>query len=152
MNKLEESFSKLASGIAPLLVLYGSDTGHAESLAKKFVPHVCSIILFTLQIVENFGLTLTIRMEAKGKRNKRSARALAMDDVKPADLVNEPTVLFIVATAGQGEFTSNAKDFWKAIHRLSINDLNLEKTNYSVFGLGDSHYWPPPGGTLSAQV
>jgi sulfite reductase (NADPH) hemoprotein beta-component len=87
-------------------------------------------------------------METKGKRNKRNARALAMDDVQPLDLQTEPTVLFIVATAGQGEFPSNSKEFWKALQKLSINDLNLDKMNYSVFALGDSHYWPPPGGVV----
>jgi sulfite reductase (NADPH) hemoprotein beta-component len=85
-------------------------------------------------------------MEARGKRNKRNARALPMGDVQPADLAGEPTVLFVVATAGQGELPSNAKEFWKTIQKLSINDLNLEKMSFSVFGLGDSHYWPPPGG------
>lgn len=85
-------------------------------------------------------------MEAKGKRNKRNARALPMDDVQPADLQAEPTVLFVIATAGQGEFTANSKEFWKAIQKLSSSDLNLEKMEYSVFALGDSHYWPAPAG------
>lgn len=87
-------------------------------------------------------------MEAKGKRNKRNTRALPMDDLQPADLVNEPVVLFIVATAGQGEFTANSKEFWKKIQKMSINDLKLEKLSYSFFALGDSHYWPPPGGEI----
>ncbi len=71
-----------------------------------------------------------------------------MDDIQPQDLQQEPTVVFVVASAGQGEFPSNSKEMWKKISKSSINELNLEKLNYSVFALGDSHYWPPPGGNI----
>lgn len=65
----------------------------------------------------------------------------AADEFSADDLSLETTVLFVVSTAGQGEFPLNFKEFWKGL-QASTSPLN--STRCAVFALGDSHYWPRP--------
>ena len=64
----------------------------------------------------------------------------AMDDYPLEDLSGEENVVLMTSTAGQGEFPQNGRSFWEAVKNST--DLDLATVNYSVFGLGDSHYWP----------
>ena len=117
-EKATESFNKLFLGLKnakPLLILYGSDGGNGEGLAR--------------------------RLESKAK-TRLDTRCLAMDEYPVEELSSEPTVCFIVSTAGQGEFPTNAREFWKTLSNST--DLNLSNTNIAIFSLGDSHYWPLP--------
>ncbi|KAJ3261566.1 hypothetical protein HK103_005404 [Boothiomyces macroporosus] len=116
-QKALDSYKKLFGGMnkKKLLILFGSDGGNAESLAKR------------------------IGMEAKEKG--LFVKTLPMDAFVTEDLANEEHVLFVISTAGQGEFPGNARETWKF---LSANDLDLSKVNFSVFALGDRQYWPRP--------
>ncbi|KAI9145059.1 hypothetical protein BKA69DRAFT_1121998 [Paraphysoderma sedebokerense] len=120
VSKVQNSFSKLLSGLTnsgpPVLVLFGSDGGNAENLANRFARQAT-----------HRGLTV---------------RVSAMDDFPTEELSAEPTVIFFISTAGQGEFPSNAREFYKALSNAT--DINLSTTQFAVFGLGDSHYWPRP--------
>ncbi|KAG0348310.1 hypothetical protein BG004_005445 [Podila humilis] len=115
-RKAKDDFAKLMGGLGgpPLLILFGSDGSNAEGLAKRLVKGA--------------------------KLRNLSARYAAMDDVSIEDLTMEKHVIFVLSTAGQGEFPVNAREFWKALS--AATELAVSETKVAVFGLGDSHYWP----------
>ncbi|CAK7892609.1 sulfite reductase [NADPH] subunit beta [[Candida] anglica] len=112
----DEAFSKLLSGLSgpPLTVAFASDGGNAEGVAKK------------------------INRQALGRGLK--SIVLAMDDLSIEDLPSETNVVFVSSTSGQGEFPTNGKQLWDALKNTP--DLDLSGIKFSVFGLGDSEYWP----------
>ncbi|KAJ2636034.1 Sulfite reductase [NADPH] subunit beta [Coemansia sp. RSA 1286] len=97
----------------PLLVLFSSDGGNAEEVAR--------------------------RISRQGRMRGMRVQCAAMDDFEVDELPFEKTVVFSVSTAGQGEMPTNGREFFKALQTASIN---LSETQFAVFGLGDSHYWP----------
>lgn len=115
-KKAKDDFAKLMGGLGgpPVLILFGSDGSNAEGLAKRLVKGA--------------------------KLRNLSARYAAMDDVSIEDLTLEKHVIFVLSTAGQGEFPVNAREFWKALS--AATELAVSETKVAVFGLGDSHYWP----------
>ncbi|KDN40693.1 putative sulfite reductase cys-4 [Tilletiaria anomala UBC 951] len=121
-RKAKQAYDALLSAMdgPPLLLLYASDGGNAEKVAKK----------------------LGVRARARGL----AARVLAMDDFPVADeLKQEKNVAFVTSTAGQGEFPQNGRETWKTLNnRLSDGIFAGSELKYAVFGMGDSHYWPRP--------
>jgi sulfite reductase (NADPH) hemoprotein beta-component len=115
-RKAKDAYNQLLEGLfgAPLTVLFASDNGNAESLAK--------------------------RLGSRGKARGLKTLVMCMEDYPIEDLPNEENVVFLTSTAGQGEFPQNGRAFWDAIK--DNTDLDLANVNYSVFALGDSHYWP----------
>ncbi|KAI9770582.1 MAG: hypothetical protein M1840_003173 [Geoglossum simile] len=115
-RKAKDAYIMLLEGLsgAPLTILFASDNGNAESLAK--------------------------RLANRGKVRGLKAMAMAMDDYPLEDLSNEENVVFISSTAGQGEFPQNGRAFWDAVKNTT--DLDILSVRYAVFGLGDRHYWP----------
>ncbi len=115
--KAAETYQTLLGNLSsePLLILYGSDGGNAASVAKKLAQQAKS-------------LHFTVRI-------------MAADEYVFEDIVDEKHVAFIVSTAGQGEFPMNVREFWKFVNG---NELDLHKVKYSVFAMGDRHYWPLP--------
>lgn len=118
----------------PLLILYASDGGNAEKVARK----------------------LCARAKARGL----AARILAMDDFPVAEeLQSEKNVTFVTSTAGQGEAPQNGRETFKTLSKLSPSSLgdggqankegdetpsSSSSVRFSVFAMGDSHYWPRP--------
>ncbi|KAI9244802.1 thiamine diphosphate-binding protein [Sporodiniella umbellata] len=121
-RKARDDFAKLLSGLGaangpPLTVLFGSDNGNAEGVAKK----------------------LATRAKSRGLKVK----LMAMDDYPDVqELSGDTNVVFVVSTAGQGEFPSNSRELWKSLNSMILGDINFSELNYAVFGMGDSHYWP----------
>jgi len=115
-RKAKDAYETLLEGLqgAPVTILFASDNGNAESLAKR----------------------LASRAKARGLKSM----FMSMDDYPIEDLGNEENVVFISATAGQGEFPQNGLNFWAALK--DSTDLDLANVKFSVFALGDSHYWP----------
>lgn len=115
-RKAKDAYASLLEGLqgAPMTVLFASDNGNAENLAK--------------------------RLGNRGKARGLKTMVMAMDDYPLEDLSSEENVVFIPATAGQGEFPQNGRNFWEAVKNST--DLDLATVNFSVFALGDSHYWP----------
>lgn len=115
-KRAKASFNLLLEGLSGprLHIYYASDGGNGTSLAKK----------------------LSSRATARGLK----ATVLSMDDIILEELADEENVVFITSTAGQGEFPQDGKNFWDQVK--SSLDLNLATLNFSVFGLGDSLYWP----------
>ncbi|KAF3991089.1 hypothetical protein FT663_01788 [Candidozyma haemuli var. vulneris] len=112
----DESFKQLLQGLSgpPLTVAFASDGGNAEAISKK------------------------INRQALARGLKSTV--LSMDDVSVEDLPLETNIIFVSSTAGQGEFPNNGKAFWDGLK--SAQDLDLTSIRFSVFGLGDSKYWP----------
>src|SRR6185503_19782265 len=75
----------------PLLILFGSQSGNAESLARK----------------------LTKEAAARGF----AARAAGMDCISAADLTKERQVLIITSTWGEGDMPDNAVGFWPGLNQ-----------------------------------
>ncbi|PKS05878.1 hypothetical protein jhhlp_007709 [Lomentospora prolificans] len=115
-RKAKDAYNELLEGLfgAPLTVLFASDNGTAEMIAK--------------------------RLANRGKARGLKTAAMAMEDYPVEDLPTEENIVFVTATAGQGEFPQNGRPFWDAVK--DSTDLDLATVKYSVFGLGDSHYWP----------
>jgi sulfite reductase (NADPH) hemoprotein beta-component len=115
-RKAKDAYSKLLEGLQgdPMTVLFASDNGNAENLAK--------------------------RLANRGKARGLKTMVMAMDDFPIEDLHNEQNVVLFTSVAGQGEFPQNGRTFWETVK--DSTDLDLATVNFAVFGLGDSHYWP----------
>lgn len=112
----KDAYGQLMDGLAgaPLTILYASDGGNAETLAK--------------------------RLANRGKTRGLKIMCMAMDDYPLEDLMHEEHVVLITSTAGQGEFPQNGRVFWDTI-RNSV-EIDLVSVQFTTFALGDSNYWP----------
>ncbi|KAL6304499.1 sulfite reductase subunit beta [Sparassis latifolia] len=118
-NRAQQSYSDLLTAIdaPPLLVLYASDSGRTEKMAK--------------------------RLAHRGKMRGLSTTVAVVDTVSIDDLAKEEFVVFLTSVAGQGEFPQNGRTFAKGLSALAARgERPLTSLRFSVFGLGDSHYWP----------
>lgn len=97
----------------PLLVLYGSQSGNAETLAKKVGREATA---------RGFG-----------------PRVAGMDSVSAAELAGESAVLLITSTWGEGDMPDNAVGFWDGLNRNGSSP-NLSGVRFSVLALGDRNY------------
>ena len=89
---------------------------------------------------------------AELERNGLSGRCISCDEIPFDDFVKQPTVIFVISTSGQGKFPLNAKQFWNKLSLLSDDESLLNRTQFAIFGLGDSHFWKPPLGTSSHSL
>merc|ERR1719384_2735461 len=115
LEYLKRSMGEQVAG-DKVTVLYGSDTGNAEMVAKNF----------------QFEL----------KRRGLRAKVLAMNDVPVAELSESSQILAIVATAGQGDMPKSALKFWEEMETFleTAPPDFLAETQFAVFGMGDSSY------------
>lgn len=95
----------------PLLVLYGSQTGGAESLAKRLAKQAMAL-----------GFAPRVQ----------ELNACPLDS-----LAKEQRACIVTSTWGDGEPPDNAATFWKA---LETSTLSLAGLGYSVLALGDRNY------------
>ncbi|MFT5824696.1 MAG: sulfite reductase (NADPH) flavoprotein alpha-component [Yoonia sp.] len=95
-----------------LTVLFGSESGNAESLADQ-----------TVKAATKLGF---------------KAKAVSMGDIKPDKLKGTENLLVIVSTWGEGDPPENAVDFIEAF--MGDKAPKLEGTRFSVLSLGDTSY------------
>ncbi|MFC2947360.1 assimilatory sulfite reductase (NADPH) flavoprotein subunit [Virgibacillus sediminis] len=93
-------------------ILYGSETGNAQSLAKD--------------------------LEEKVKKQDRKVKVAALDDFKPKDLKKVQDLLIVTATHGEGDPPDNAISFHEFLH--SRKAPKLKDVRFSVLSLGDESY------------
>ena len=101
-----------AASARPLTILFGSQTGTAEGLAKK----------------------------ASKEAEKRgfAPKLVCMEKHDTVDLAKEENVLVITSTYGDGEPPDNAQAFWNYLK--SDTAPTLAHLNFSVLALGDTNY------------
>lgn len=137
-KKAQASYNDLLTSLdaPPVLILYASDGGAAEKKAKR----------------------LANRAKARGL----STTITTLDSFTLETLAEEEHVVFITSTAGQGEPPQNGRTFFKSLNAAALRgDQILSKLQYTVFAMGDSHYWPraedahyynKPGKELDARL
>jgi len=115
-RKAKDAYAKLLEGLegAPITILFASDGGNAENLSK--------------------------RLQRRSKARGLKAIVMAMDDYPIEDINTEENLILVTSVAGQGELPQNGRAFWEAVKNST--DIDLAGVNFSVFVLGDSHYWP----------
>jgi len=96
----------------PVTVLYGTESGNAESLADQSVK----------------------ALKGKGL----DARARNMADIKPSDLAGMKKLMVIVSTWGDGDPPDAVVDFHKKI--MGEEAPRLDGVEFSVCALGDTSY------------
>ncbi|MEM9707226.1 MAG: flavodoxin domain-containing protein [Pseudomonadota bacterium] len=99
--------------LAPMNVLYGSQSGNCEALSKDLRKHAAT---------QGF-----------------EAGVAVLDDVTPADLAGMSHVTIVVSTFGEGEPPDNASKFYAALMAEDCAPLPTS-LNYAVCGLGDTSY------------
>ncbi|MDF3055981.1 MAG: hypothetical protein K0R17_196, partial [Rariglobus sp.] len=106
------SVSSVAAALTPLTILYGSQTGTAESLAKQAAKEA-------------------------GKRGF-APTVLDMANVSADQLPNHSNLLLITSTYGDGEPPDAAKPLHSAL--VAGSAPSLASLRYSVCALGDTNY------------
>merc|ERR1719336_657422 len=96
-----------------LLVVYGSETGTAEMVARRFAKH------------------------AK-QRGCIIRQCTDMNDICDLPSQNGVAVVAFVATCGDGDIPGGALQFWEAMKNYNAGDLS--KHSFAVFALGDRSY------------
>jgi sulfite reductase (NADPH) flavoprotein alpha-component len=97
---------------SPLLILYGSETGHSAALGR--------------------------RAEEKARARGLAVRLMDMADFRPQEIHDLRHLLVLTSTHGDGDPPTAAVDFCDFI--LSRRAPRLEALKFAVLGLGDSSY------------
>ncbi|HZL79216.1 MAG TPA: sulfite reductase subunit alpha [Candidatus Limnocylindrales bacterium] len=96
----------------PLLILFGSQTGSAEGLAKKVAK--------------------------ESQQRGFAPKVLALNDYEAANLAAVNKAVIISSTWGDGEPPDNAVNFWNWLNTESAP--RLENLQFAILGLGDKNY------------
>lgn len=96
----------------PVTILWGSQTGTAESLAKKFAK--------------------------QGSKSGLDPQVIDASEYDFAKLPSEKHLLILTSTYGDGEAPDNMQPFYNALH--AEDAPSLADVNYSILSIGDSSY------------
>jgi sulfite reductase (NADPH) flavoprotein alpha-component len=95
-----------------LLILFGSQTGTSETLARRFAKEA-----------RPFGF---------------NPRVVGMEDFIKIDFAAESRLAIVTSTYGDGELPDNAQPFWNFLNDADVP--RLEHMEFSVLALGDTNY------------
>ncbi|XP_011196040.2 NADPH-dependent diflavin oxidoreductase 1 [Zeugodacus cucurbitae] len=97
-----------------LVILYGSQTGTAQSVAEQ--------------------------IWRESKTWGFSGPVLPLDEYPVEQLIEEKLAIFVVATTGNGDEPDNMRKTWKFLLRRSLAGDSLQNLQFACLGLGDSSY------------
>ncbi|CAI8056211.1 Methionine synthase reductase [Geodia barretti] len=97
------------------LLLYGSQTGQAKAISEKI--HEMAV---------ERGLEPDMHCFSKSE--------------KEFDVTEEPVVVIVVSTTGDGEAPDTVSKFWRKLKRKTVPETHLAKVQYGLLGLGDTNY------------
>jgi len=104
--------SSLQTAVREVTVLFGSETGNAQSLTETIVQ--------------------------KLEENQFKVTSSSLDDFKQKDLKKVQDLLIVTSTHGEGDPPDNALSFFEFLH--SRKAPKLEDVRFSVLALGDQSY------------
>merc|ERR1719162_472380 len=103
----------------PIVILYGSDTGVTEQLAKKFSG-------FCLE---------------RGMKVKKTCDLDEVSEVEELkDVAQDCICVVMCSTCGHGDFPQNSGLFWSALSAPSVAPGELKGIQFCSFGMGDRSY------------
>ncbi len=111
-HMLQNTQSGSSSDARVINILYGSQTGNAESIAIDVAT-----------AAKTKGLLPVVK---------------SMDEIEMPALVSMEYLVLITSTYGEGEMPDNAEILWK--EAILDSAPKMEQTNYSVLAIGDTSY------------
>lgn len=121
------STSSSSSLLYPALILYGSQTGNAEEIAKAIHQQW----LHTLPLPSSSSSSLL--------RVQSMSDYISTHNNNIDELINEYIILFVISTTGEGDLPDNANRFFRLLKQKKEKKW-FSHTHIGILGLGDSNY------------
>jgi NADPH-ferrihemoprotein reductase len=141
-RRLQDEKRKAAKGdAAQAKTGDGSSSNDKNAVTKKVAPGGKVLVLFGSQTgtAESFSKTL---VESGNDKGYFDVEAVDLEDFDTMTLKDQSYVIFVAATYGEGDPTDNAVDFMKFLNNTDgqIQRSEFASVKFTVFGLGNKQY------------